>query len=150
MLEPLQRVYWTHNNSFKIEQINNGQDAWLRKSPTCRQHVATTAKCWHIFFQMPLSWRHNFDQIFLYSMQATYLNSSVRFGQNICLISVCHGRSCSSWHKNLKSLQLPELFQHKAASIKQHLLSQHKLHNNIEPAHPYRPFQRWATLSYPK
>ncbi len=124
---------------------------WLRKLPTCRRHVAPTAKCHHIFPKCPCCG----DTIliptpFLYRDLLTSTkvssivpevhteNSSVRFGRNICSISVRHGCSCSSPRQNLKSLQLPELFQHKAASIKQHLLPQHKLHNNIEPAHPYQ------------
>jgi hypothetical protein len=29
------------------------QRAWLRKLPTCWQHVAATAKCWHIWPKCP-------------------------------------------------------------------------------------------------
>ncbi len=91
-------------------------------SATCRHNSQMSA---HIA-QMPLSWRHNFDPdtFFLCLDLPTSTkfssivpevhteNSSVRFGQNICLISVRHGRSSSSRHQNLKSSQLPELFQH--------------------------------------
>ena len=107
------------------------------------------------FVQTPLSRRHNFDpdtifvsgfayihQIFLYSMQATYLNSSVRLGQNICLISVRHGRSCSSRHQNLKPLQLPKIFQHKAASIEQHLLPQHSYATTLSRLIHIDPFKK--------
>jgi hypothetical protein len=118
-------------------------------SATCRPDSQMSSH----FSQMPLSRQHNFDPDtffcvricqhppnfpLLYIPEVHKENSSVRFGQNICSISVRHGRSCSSPHQNLTSSQLPELFQHKAASIKQHLLPQHKLRNNIEPAHPYQ------------
>ena len=135
-----------------IQEFSPKNCTWLRKLPTCRQLVATTAKCWHILpkclhhgdtILIPtqfLCWGLPTSIKFSYSTQATYLNFSVRFGRNNCLISVCHGPSSSSWHKNWKSSQLLELFQHKAASIKQHLLAQHELGNNIELAHPYRFF----------
>ncbi len=59
--------------------------AWLRKLPTCRQHVAPTAKCRHIFPKCPcrsdtvlipthfcVSGFANIHQIFLYSTRGTY------------------------------------------------------------------------------
>ncbi len=135
--------YW-----HQVEQIKT---PWLRKLPTCCRHVAPTAKCGHILPKCPCRG----DTILIPTPflcrdlptstkissivpEVHMENSSVGFGQNICSISVHHGRSWSSPHQNLKSLQLPELFQHKAASIEQHLLPQHTLHNNIEPAHPYQ------------
>jgi hypothetical protein len=117
-------------------------------SATCRPDSQMSA---HLA-KMPLSWQHNFDpdtflvsefanihQFFLYSTRGTYREFlckiwlkylfDIRLPWTFLLLST---------PKFKKSSQLPELFQHKAASIEQHLLPQHNLRNNIEPAHPYQ------------
>ncbi len=65
---------------------------WLRKLPACRQHVATTAKCWHILPKCPcrgntiliptpffVSGFADIHQIFLYSTRGTYREFLCKF-----------------------------------------------------------------------
>jgi hypothetical protein len=130
------------------------KNAWLRKSPTCWRHVATTAKCQHILPKCPcrgdtiliptpffVSGFAGIHQIFLYSIRGTY-------GEFLCKIWLKYLFDIRSpWTFLLLSTSKFKIFAasralstFKAASIEQHLLPQHKLRNNIEPAHPYQFF----------
>ncbi len=83
LLSPLS--YTLADDNLSLSSIPTQRSTWLRKSPTCQQHVAPTAKCRHIWPKCPcrsdtilipthffVSGFADIHQIFLHSTRGTY------------------------------------------------------------------------------